>query len=307
MATTIARLPLNSLRVFEAVATRLSFGSAANALNVTPAAVSQQIRALEDYLQVPLFRRQGRRVELTAEGLELVPGVRRGLDELAASVQRMKQHRGTGPLTVSLLASFLQMWLLPRLRSFRRKHPEVAVRFHTSRDPVDFARMPVHAAIRFGHGDYPNLYCEKILGEWVVPVASPEIIRQHGPLTRTSDLAKFPLLDNDDEPWRVWSGATDEEPGWRARASAIDDSAGLLAAAEEGLGYALARWTLVTRALQRRTLRLASEESLPYARSYYFVCPESYLALPKVAQFRDWLREAARDFPSPAEWAKRRS
>src|SRR5579872_5098223 len=136
MATAYNRLPLGALRVFEAVATLLSFSAAADALNVTPAAVSQQIKSLEDYLQVPLFRRSGRRVEVTDEGLELLPGVRSGLEELEAALQHIKQHRRGGPQQITLLASFLQIWLLPRIRAFRRKYPEVTLRFHTSRELV---------------------------------------------------------------------------------------------------------------------------------------------------------------------------
>ena len=165
MAKAFDRLPLGALRVFEAVASRLSFSAAADALNVTPAAVSQQIKSLEDYLQVPLFRRNGRRVEVTDEGLELLPGVRSGLDQLEAALQHIRQHQRGGPLQVSLLASFLQMWLLPRIRAFRRKSPDVHLRFHTSRELVDFARAPIHVALRFGRGDYPNLHVEKLLDE----------------------------------------------------------------------------------------------------------------------------------------------
>jgi LysR family transcriptional regulator, glycine cleavage system transcriptional activator len=292
------RLPLNALRVFEAVATRLSFGAAAEALHVTPAAVSQQISALEDYLQVPLFRRQGRRVELTAEGLELVPGVRRGLEGIEASLQHLKQHRRSGPLQISMLSSFLLLWLLPRVRSFRRRSPEVTLRFHTSRDPVDFSRSSIHAAIRFGKGQYPGLHSEKLLDDWVVAVATPELLKRHGKLTRDVELDAYPMLDSTDDPWTIWL-KRGEEAAWRSRAPAIDDSAGLIAAAEEGLGFALARWSLAARAIQKGTLRLASDETLPYAWAYYFVCPEPYLALPKVAKFRDWLRESAREFPRP--------
>src|SRR5690606_26000452 len=102
-STAYARLPLNALRVFEAVATRLSFADAAEALHVTPAAVSQQIKSLEDYLQVQLFKRSGRRIELTPEGQQLLPGVRRGLDELEASMQHLRLHRAEGPLQITLL------------------------------------------------------------------------------------------------------------------------------------------------------------------------------------------------------------
>lgn len=298
MPTAYDRLPLGALRVFEAVASHLSFSAAADALSVTPAAVSQQIKALEGYIQVPLFRRTGRRVEITDEGLELLPAVRAGLEKLESALQQIKHYRRAGPLQISTLASFLQTWLLPRIRSFRRKYPNIDLRFHTSRELVDFSRTTNHVAIRFGRGNYPNLHSEKILDDWLVPVASPDLIKQYGMIERGMNLGKIPLLESGDEPWSVWT-QTDEEAAWLSRAPSIDDSAGLLAAAEEGLGYVLARWTLVTRALHRGTLRLAGKGALPYGSSYYFVCPKNLLALPKVAQFREWLIAAAGDFPEP--------
>jgi LysR family transcriptional regulator, glycine cleavage system transcriptional activator len=293
------RLPLGALRVFEAVATHLSFSAAAEALNVTPAAVSQQIKTLESYIQVPLFRRNGRRVEITDEGLQLLPAVRGGLEQLESALQQLKQHRRAGPLQITLLSSFLQMWLLPRIRSFRRKWPDIELRFHTSRELVDFSRTTNHVAIRFGGGNYPNLHSEKLLDDWWVPVATPQLIKQYGMLERGADLSKYPLLHGDDAPWRIWR-QTDEETAWQSRAPNIDDSAGLLAAAEEGLGFALASWTLVTRALRSGTLRLAGKDALPDGSAYYFVCPKAFLALPKVALFREWIFAAAREFPGPA-------
>jgi LysR family transcriptional regulator, glycine cleavage system transcriptional activator len=292
------RLPLGALRVFEAVATQLSFSAAADALNVTPAAVSQQIKALEGYIQVPLFRRNGRRVEITEEGLELLPAVRAGLEKLESALQQIKHYRRAGPLQITTLASFLQIWLLPRIRSFRRKYPNIELRFHTSRELVDFSRTTNHVAIRFGRGDYPNLHSEKILDDWLVPVASPDLIKQYGMIERGANLGKYPLLESGDEPWSAWS-QTDEH-AWLSRPPSIEDSAGLLAAAEEGLGYALARWTLVARALHKGTLRIAGRGALPYGLAYYFVCPKNFLTLPKVSQFREWLLAAAREFPGPS-------
>jgi LysR family glycine cleavage system transcriptional activator len=290
MASAYDRLPLNALRVFEAVATRLSFSAAAEDLHVTPAAVSQHIRSLEGYLQVRLLVRSGRRVTLTSEGLELLPGVRRGLGELSASLQQLKQHRRAGPLQVTALSSFLQRWILPRMRSYRRRCPNVMLRFHTSSDPVDFSRSPIHVAIRMGRGHYPNLHSEKLLDEWLVPVASPELLRQHGPLRRGARLDAYPLLQASDEPW----------------AASIDDSVGVLAAAEEGLGYALTRWSLVLQSLQKGRLRLAADDFRPYEYSYFFVCPPAYLALPKVTGFRDWIVQEASSFPSPTQWLANR-
>ena len=125
------RLPLNALRVFESVATRLSFAEAAHALHVTPAAVSMQIRTLEDYLQVPLFLRTGRKIALTEEGAALLPRVRRGLAELQQAMQGLRQDRSGGALNISTLASFLQKWLLPRLPEFRQRHPHIELSIHT--------------------------------------------------------------------------------------------------------------------------------------------------------------------------------
>jgi LysR family transcriptional regulator, glycine cleavage system transcriptional activator len=292
------RLPLGALRVFEAVASHLSFSAAADALNVTPAAVSQQIKSLEDYLQVPLFRRSGRHVAVSEEGLELLPRVRAGLRELEGALHYIKEHRRGGPLQVSLLASFLQLWILPRIRSFRRKYPSVALRFHTSGELVDFSRAPIHVGLRFGRGQYRDVHVEKLLDEWILPVAHPELIKQYGLLERASDLEKLPLLESDDASWRVWT-QLDARREWESRAPAINDSAGVLAAAEEGLGFALIRWSLVARALQKGTLKMAAREPLQHPSAYYFVCPQTYLQMPKVAQFREWILGAAKEFPRP--------
>jgi LysR family transcriptional regulator, glycine cleavage system transcriptional activator len=293
------RMPLGALRVFEAVATHLNFSAAAEALNVTPAAVSQQIKSLESYVQISLFRRNGRRVEITEEGIELLPAVRAGLDRLESAVHLIKQRGRSGPLQITLLASFLQIWLVPRIRSFRRKHPDIELRFHTSSELVDFSRTPLHVGIRFGRGSYPNLHSEKLLDDWIVPVGTPQLVKQHGMIERGADLSRYPLLEGDDPPWRIWQ-ETGEEIAWQSRPPTIDDTVGVLVAAEEGLGFALARWTLVARSLQKGTLKMASREALPYGSAYYFVCPQKYLTLPKVARFRDWLVAAARDFPAPA-------
>jgi LysR family glycine cleavage system transcriptional activator len=293
------RMPLGALRVFEAVATHLNFSAAADALNVTPAAVSQQVKSLESYVQVALFRRNGRRVEITEEGIELLPAVRAGLDRLEAAVHLIKQRGRSGPLQITLLASFLQIWLVPRIRSFRRKHPDIELRFHTSSEMVDFSRTAIHVGIRFGRGNYPNLHSEKLLDDWIVPVGTPQLIKQYGMIERGTDLNRYPLLEGDDPPWHVWQ-KTGEEVAWQSRPPTIDDTVGLLVAAEEGLGFALARWTLVARSLQRGTLKMASRETLPYGSAYHFVCPQQYLTLPKVARFRDWLVAAARDFPGPS-------
>src|ERR1700727_3508237 len=210
----------------------------------------------------------------------------------------MRGHRRAESLQISLLSRFLQIWLLPRIRSFRRQHPDIELRFQHSLSLVDFSRSENHVAIRFGRGGYPNMHSEKLLDDWLVPVASPDLIKQHGMIERGEALSKFPLLESGDEPWHVWAQASEEE-AWHSRSPSIEDSAGLLAGAEEGLGYALGRWTLVSRELQKGTLKLAGRGALAYGSAYWFVCPKSFFALPKVALFREWIFAAAKAFPAP--------
>ncbi len=297
-ARSFDRLPLNALRVFEAVAAHLSFADAADALHVTPAAVSMQIRTLEAYLRVPLFRRSARAIALSAEGALLLPGIRRGLSELQQAMQQLRQDRSGGGLNISTLASFLQKWLLPRLPHFHDRHPQIELSIHTSRTPVDFAQGDFHAALRMSSAPTRGLYNEKVLDEWFLPVCSPELLARHGPVRTPADLKRYPLLRSSDETWSLWRHP-DTEADWRERGAAFDDSLTVLAAAEQGQGLALTRWTLAAQDLASGRIVRASEEVVPCPRAYYFVCPESYLALPKVQELLKWLRESASAFPNP--------
>jgi LysR family glycine cleavage system transcriptional activator len=286
------------LRVFEAVATHLSFAEAAEALHVTPAAVSMQIRTLEEYLRVPLFRRSARAIALSTEGALLLPGVRRGLAELQQSMRQLRQHRSGGVLNITTIASFLQKWLMPRLPQFYSRHPHIELAIHTSSTPVDFSQTNFHAALRMSLGPTPGLYNEKLLDEFFLPVCSPQLLIRHGPVRTPADLKRYPLLRSSDESWSMWRHP-EADADWREKGAAFDDSLTVLAAAEQGQGLALTRWALAAQDLDNGRLVRASAQVLPCPRSYYFVCPESYLELPKVQQLLGWLREVAAAFPGP--------
>jgi LysR family transcriptional regulator, glycine cleavage system transcriptional activator len=300
LSSAFDRLPLNALRVFEAVATRLSFAEAADSLYVTPAAVSMQIKTLEDYLQVPLFRRSGRSIELTPEGSLLLPGIRRGLTDLQTALHQLRQSRCAGTLNISTVASFLQKWLLPRLPQLHDRHDDLQLRIHTSRRPVDFSQTDFHGAIRMATGPTPGLYNEKLLDEWFVLVCSPELYRRLGPVRSNEDLKRYSLLRSSDEPWQLWN-----RPGvgrdWKEHGTAFDDSVTVLTAAEQGQGLALTRWCLAAGDITLGRLALASQTAVACPRSYYFVCPESYLAMPKLQGLLVWLREMAAVSPVPPD------
>lgn len=297
----LRRLPLGSLRVFVAAAERLSFSRAAHRLGVTPAAVSMQIRALEEYLRMPLFVRRGHAMQLTGEGARLLPRLRDALIELERSIDEARHDRQTGALTVSMLASFLQQWLLPRLPDFRQRFPKLDLRLHTSPLSVDFLNSDVQVAIRFGNGDWPQLYVQKILGDWLVPVCTTHLLERHGPVTDASDLKRYELLQSDTEPWRAWV----EDKGrptvrWAdERGSTFDDSVAVVRAAQAGQGLALARWSLVSVEIAEGRLTIASSKIVPMDWGYHFVCPASYLAVEKVATFREWLVKQAQSAAKP--------
>jgi LysR family glycine cleavage system transcriptional activator len=293
------KLPLNALRAFEAVAAHLSFTDAAHALNVTTAAVSSHIKSLEEFLETPLFVRHSRSVRLTPQGARLLPGVQRGLSELSRAVEQLRHDRTSGQLNISLLGSFLQKWLLPRLGDFYQKHPEIDLRFSASSEVIDFMNTDFHAAVRYGRGEWPHTLAEKMLDDWVFPVASPELVAKAGPIRTIGDFNKYPLLHSSSEPWVEWMRRVGGDTTRLERGPVLDDSASVLTAAEQGHGLALARWSLVAGDLAAGRLLRPSEQSVRQQHAYHFVAPAQNFELPKVRRFRDWLREVCSQFPPP--------
>jgi LysR family glycine cleavage system transcriptional activator len=293
------KLPLNALRAFEAVAAHLSFTAAAHALDVTTAAISSHIKALEEFLETPLFIRHSRSVRLTPQGARLLPGVQRGFGELSRAVEQLRQDRTSGLLNISLLGSFLQKWLLPRLGDFYQRHPEIDLRFNASRELVDFMQTDFHAAVRYGSGRWPDLRAEKLLDDWVFPVTSPTLFEKLGPINTLGDLNKYPLLHSATEPWIDWLRRVGGDTTRVERGPVLDDTVAVLAAAEQGHGLALARWSLVAGDLASGRLVRPSTQSVRQHNSYYFVAPPHNFDLPKVIRFRDWLHEVCSQFPPP--------
>jgi len=284
---------LGSLRVFVSVAQHLSFTRAADALGVTASAASLQIRALEEYLARPLFRRNGRQVLLTTEGSALLPRVQHALEEMERAVDDVRLDRLAGPLRVTTLTSFLQLWLLPRIARFRADHPEVDLHIHTSADAVDFVKEDFHLAIRFGVGGWPNVWAEKVLDEWLLPVCSPALYEKFGPVTTAHDLKRYPLVHSVSEPWTGWlfDGRADHYAG-EFRGAVFEDSEAVVRMAVRGAGLALARWCLVADEVHCGSL-VAAGRAVKFDRSYWLVCPPRAQHLPGAKTFMDWVRAEA--------------
>ena len=292
------RAPLASLRVFVAVAEHKSFTRGADALGVTASAASMQVQALEDYLRVPLLRRNGRQVELTPQGALLRPKVEQALADLERAIDEARADRGSGPLRVTTIASFLAQWLLPRLPDFTSHHAGIDVQIHTSTELIDFVKTGMDAAIRFGAGTWPRLHVQKLFDEWLVPVCTPALLQRHGPIAEARDLKRYRLLHSTYEPWTAWllEGGPDEV--WPSSGAAFDDAIAIVRAAQAGQGLALSRWSLVADEVAMARLAVAGRP-VRSGHAYHFVCPPAHLALEKVAAFREWLAAACARFPLP--------
>ena len=296
--------PLASLRAFEAASRHLSFAKAAEDLLVTPGAVSQQVKLLEDFLGVALFRRLPRGVLLTDAGQLYGSELREVFARLAAASERVRRHAASPVLTASMSPSLAARWLIPRLGGFRARHPDIDVRIEVNPLPTDFARENVDVAIRHGPGpSWPGLHADLLFPHIVFPVCSPQLLASGPKLRDPRDLAQFTLLHEDtwadslgrlhDIPWSAWLAAVG--------AGEVDASRGLhfaqthmsLQAAMAGQGVALANHVLAGEDLRAGRLVRPLPQQVPADSSYWFICPEATVTHPRVAAFRAWVLEEA--------------
>ena len=294
----MAHIPLNALRTFEAVANQLSFSKGAEVLHVTPAAVSSQIRLLEERINQPLFIRRGRQGSLTRAGQKLLTGVQRGLAELRKAMRVREQDKSEGVLNVSMVSTFLQKWMMPRLSSFYVTQTHIDLRINAENTLVDFDESDFHAAIRFGPGNWPGLKSVKLLSDWILPVCSPQLLEEIGPIQTLEDLQQHDMLFVESEVWGTWFKSLGER-GEKRRWPLLNDSLSILMAAEQGQGIALSRWSLVARDIEAGRLVRPIPKVVKTEWSYYFVSPPHLFDMPKVVIFREWMEESCLMFEKP--------
>ncbi len=287
--------PLNALRVFEAAARHLSFTRAADELHVTQAAVSHQIKLLEEDLGVALFRRLHRRLLLTDEGQQLLPSVRAAFDELVSATRRLRTGEREGVLTVSAVPSFAACWLVPRIGRFRAVHPEIDLRIAASMQVTDFAREDVDVGLRYGSGRYPDLHTCLLMHEEFFPVCNPTLLGGGHPIYKPDDLRHHVLLHDEFEPhdsglgWSDWLKAAGAKGVNAERGPRFGDAAMMVQAAIGGLGVAMGRTALVMDALAQGVLVRPFDLALPSSNAYWIVCAPANADKPKIRAFREWL------------------
>lgn len=295
--------PLTALRAFEAVARHRSMARAAEELHVTPAAVSQQIRQLEELFGQPLFRR-GRQITLTESAEAALPLLSDAFDRLEQAAARLGPNRENGPLVVSSPPAFAARWLMARLEDFQNRHPEIELRLSATRRMVDFDLEDVDCAVRFGDGQYPGLQVDLLIPETFIPVASPAVAAD---IRSIGDIARKPLLNDEWHTahhlfpdWRSWLTAQGVALDTPLRVKHFGESNLTIQAAVAGLGVALAWRSLVEDDLKSGRLVHLLNQHIESPSAYYLVTPLNRLRLPKVAAFRRWLLETSAPPEIPA-------
>jgi LysR family transcriptional regulator, glycine cleavage system transcriptional activator len=295
---------LKALRAFEAAARHLSYVAAADELNVTPAAVGQLVRGLEDAIGVELFHRSPAgpaRLELTDQARAALPDLQAGFDRLAFAFEPLNARRPQTAIKVTVPPAFADKWLLPRVEQFGVQHPSYDLRIDTSGRLVDFITERIDVGIRYGAGRWPELQATFLLRDAFFPVCAPMLLSGTHPLHGPADLRHHALIHDRSmasEPtfptWRAWlqtAGYVDIDC---ERGLQINDSAAVIQAAIAGNGVALGRTTLVAQDLAEGRLVRPFGDDLVYDFAYYIVHRPLADRSPGVAAFKAWLLEEVR-------------
>lgn len=290
--------PVNSLVVFEAAARLLSFTLAAAELNVTQAAVSRQIRTLEEHLGQPLFRRGHRSIRLTAAGTRLQVAVSMGLEHIANTAVAIRGERAEDQITVSTSIAFASFWLMPRIARFRAAHPGLELRLIAADPFADIVAENVDVAIRYGEGKWPGLTATRLFSEEIFPVCSPHYRAARPDLRTPADLLDESLLHLDEIDrswitWPAWLRATGVEPPRPLHGPRFNNYAIVVQAARDGQGIALGWRRLVADLLADGSLVRPIDSRLHTRESYFLVVPTAASPDWRTEAFCRWIFEEA--------------
>ncbi|TNB48251.1 LysR family transcriptional regulator [Martelella lutilitoris] len=291
----VSPVSFGALRAFVEVGRQGSIKRAAHVLNVTPGAVSQQIRTLEARFDVTLLERGNRSIKLSPDGLRLFGKIAPGFEQIDSAVALFGDRR-TRPLVITTTPSFAACWLTPRLSRFTTRHPEIEVQIGTSAQLVDMANGMADIAIRHGSGKYPGLDSKPLFRPRLIVVASPEIL-VNGPPASPADCLRYPLLqDRDRADWSFWLDAHGVAPTRNAtKGPGYADDALLIQAAIAGQGLAVVRDIYAANALKAGSLALAIDAPVDLSAGYFAVVRPDKARRPGSAAFMQWLLNEARE------------
>lgn len=292
-----------ALRTLEAAGRHLNFTRAADELGLTPAAVSHQIKEIEDQLGVVLFIRTSRSIRLTEAGAALCDAAADAIESLNRAVSRAhKLTRGTALLKVTLDAQFAAKWLMRRVDGFRKLHPDIELRFDISYDVRDFDLDDIDVAIRFGMGKYPGLRADRLFNNLIIPVCSPNLLRNGPPLRVPRDLFHHTLVHIEWSQqgvtwpnWRIWMAAAGVDDFDDSRSIVFNNSSDAVQAAIDGSAVALADFAMVANDLSEGRLVRPFDLGIRVSRefAYFLAYPQGVADDPRIAAFRAWIMEEA--------------
>jgi LysR family glycine cleavage system transcriptional activator len=292
--------PLNAIRAFEAAARHLSITLAADELNVTPGAVSRQVKSLEDVLGLQLLKRGHRQIALTRQGSDYFKAITKSLEDLREATRKLKRRNQRKQLKIRAYTTFAMRWLIPRLSGFHAQHPEIEVLLKASTDPVDFRREDIDGAVRLGDGNWPGAHVYRLVSNVLAPVASPAALAAGTKLRRVADLKHHTLLHSMARPddWGYWIEAAGGAAGLDPRdGMSYESSAMAYAAAIEGQGIAMAQLFLVASDLESGRLAMPFKKVLDMGDyTYYLLTPNHKEESQYMKTFRLWMLE---QFQSP--------
>ncbi|MGY4395270.1 LysR family glycine cleavage system transcriptional activator [Sphingomonas sp. UYAg733] len=280
---------LNGLRTFDVVARHLSMKHAAEELCVTPSAVSQQLRGLEDELGVALFRRANRAIYLTDAGQSLLPGVRQAFRLMAEAADRVRGGVESGVLTISVTPFFAETWLVPRLADFQDRHPTIDLRVMAATGLANLAAGEADIAIRHGLGKYRDMVSDLLIAPMVVPVASPDLVARLGSPAHAAGLLDWPKVHGADRGgWALWFEHQGLALPGAARGASFDDVGLLRIAILSGHGVGLLPAALAEPDISDGGLIALADPALLDGLAYYLVTPVATTLRPPIMAFRDW-------------------
>jgi DNA-binding transcriptional LysR family regulator len=286
-----------ALIAFESAARHQSFTKAAQELSLTQGAVCRQIAGLEEFLNIELFRRSRRGVQLTEAGLNYARRVAGQLDAVERDTLAIMGQQGAMTIELAVVPTFGTQWLLPRLKNFQRLHPEITVNLTNRTRPFLFADTELDAAVYFGDADWPGTRAYLLMGEDMMPVCSPVLLDGRAELT-VEEIASLPLLQQSTRPyaWRQWFNAQGFSTARDMSGPRYELFSMLAQAAMHEMGVALIPPFLIRRELDEGRLMIAAPLTMPTEKSYYLMIPERKLESAALVSLRDWLVKEARGY-----------
>ncbi|WP_036200499.1 transcriptional regulator GcvA [Marinomonas profundimaris] len=285
--------PLNSLRCFESAARHGSFNKAAKELSVTPSAISHQIKGLESFLGLELFRRTKRKVILTEAGESYLKPIKSIFEQLEDATSELKSKQKSGSLRLAVAPAFLTRWLMPRMQSFQDRYPDIQIEISSSTGLIDFSANDIDMAVYFGNGDWEDVEAYYLRPARLAPVCNPKLIKADQPINTPEDMRFYPLLHvtKRKDEWHDWLQQHDLDPKLFRRGLMFSSGSLTAGAAAQGLGISLTDPELIMPEIEAGSLKVLFNQHLITNRSFYLVYEKRRSVTSAMSAFKEWIIE----------------